>query len=95
MTFTINAGQTVVINEGCYASSSCNGTVVLSFSNIIGQPTLFPTATPTPFPTYNYVSTWAMTSAPQGSWQYIASSSNGQYLAATQYGGGIYTSSNC
>ena len=102
MTFTINAGQTVVINEGCYASGSCTGTVVLSFSSIIGQPTqfptrqptLFPSRSPTLFPTYNYVSTWTMTSAPQGYWRSITSSSNGQYLVAVQYEG-IYTSSNC
>ena len=35
MNFQINPGETVFINEGCFASGSCSGTVVLTFSNIL------------------------------------------------------------
>lgn len=47
MTFNMTVGSTVVIAEGCYGSSSCNGTVALSFSNLVfavGTPTVQPTA---------------------------------------------------
>ena len=37
---------------------------------------------------------WALTTAPLGNWYSIASDSTGTYLAASQGGGYIYTSSD-
>lgn len=37
---------------------------------------------------------WKVSSAPQGNWHYCTSDSTGQYLAAVQDGGLIYTSSD-
>jgi len=91
MEFTIDPGQTVVIDEGCYASGSCSGTVVLSFSSTIVQPTNYPVAVPTYIPIN---SAWTQTSAPLSGWSCIVSDSTGQYLVATQQGGYIYTSSS-
>jgi len=37
MTFQMLRDETVVIQEGCFSSASCSGTVVLTFSNLIGS----------------------------------------------------------
>jgi hypothetical protein len=47
VTFNMTVGSTVIIAEGCFGSYSCNGTVVLTFTNLvlaIGTPTVQPTA---------------------------------------------------
>ena len=51
MTFNMYAGNTVIIHEGCFSDTACNGTVVLTFSNVVPfSPS--PTASPTLSPTY-------------------------------------------
>ena len=75
MTFQMLRDETVVIQEGCFSSVSCSGTVVLTFSNLIGSslgtvpllsnPVNYATRRPTKSPTLSPTATpTSPTSAP-------------------------------